>query len=72
MSVAILSCFVLNEFLKIKKSSKPKSTGLERKEKISSIDPTKELKIIQTKLTDLQNKIEKQEKTIKKFLTSCG
>jgi len=64
----VLSCFLLNGFLRIKNSSKNKSTNLKNKEKPSSIDPTKELEIIQSKLSDLEDKIEKQEKTIKKIL----
>ena len=58
-----LSCFALNSFLRAKKPAV-------NKEKISSINAKKELKMIQLKLSDLENKIKDQEISIKKLLSS--
>ena len=71
LELEILACFLLMMFIKTKNSSKKDSGKSENKEKASSIDPGKELKIIESKLSDLEGRIENQEKTIKKLLTSC-
>jgi hypothetical protein len=59
-NMVLFSCFALNKFLKTKASG----------DKVSSIDPKKELEMILSKLSDLENKIEDQEKSIKKLLSS--
>jgi len=70
LGLEILACLLSYIFIRTKESSKKNSVDSENQEKTSSIDPEKELKIIESKLSDLEGRIENQEKTIKKLLTS--
>jgi len=72
--IAIASIlFILYEFMKIRRVLKKNSKFYEILQKYEtkklSLNPSMELKTLESKLSELQNKVEDQEKTIKKMMT---
>ena len=68
--------FILYEFIKIrrilKKNSKFFSTLQKYEMKKISLNPSKELNTLESKLSELQDKVEDQQKTIKKMMTKLS
>jgi len=65
--------FILYEFIKLRKILKKNSKFFNILKKYEmkriSLNPSKELKTLESKLSELQDKVEDQEKTIKKMMT---
>ena len=68
--------FILYEFIKLRKILKKNSKFFNILKKYEmkriSLNPSKELKTLESKLSELQDKVEDQEKTIKKMMTKMS
>jgi len=68
--------FIIYEFIKIRKILKKNSKFFRTLQKYEmkkiSLNPSKELNTLESKLSELQDKVEDQQKTIKKMMTKLS
>ena len=68
LSMIGLICFLVYEFFRMRKFLKKHVKELKTIENLSNLNPGPEIQGIKSKLSELQNKVNDQEKIIKKLM----